>query len=107
VSKVVVQAIHSHLIGTALLKAHALFARRTGSTFDRPLIKNPSWRNELIDLWTPASSGFLVLISIAVNHLLGCILSVDRFQVACQNVNVIESGGSSDGRVDPISGDMI
>ena len=34
VSKVVVQAIHSHLIRTALLEAHTLFAERTGSTFD-------------------------------------------------------------------------
>jgi hypothetical protein len=108
VSKVVVQAIHSHLIGTALLKAHALFAVRTGSTLPlRPLIKNPSWRNKLIHLWTPASSRFLVLITVAVNHLLGCILSIDGFQVACQDVNMIESGGSSDSRVDPISGHMI
>jgi hypothetical protein len=42
-----------------------------------------------------------------VNHLLGCILSIDGFQVACENVNMIESGGSSDGRVDPVSGHMI
>ena len=46
-------------------------------------------------------------MSLAMDHLLGCILSVNRFQVACQNVNVVESGGSSDGRVDPVSGHMI
>ena len=108
VSKVVVQAIHSHLIRTALLKAHALIAVRTRPFMPlRPLIKNPSWRNELIDLWTPASSRFLVLISVAMDHLLGCILSIDGFQVACQDVNVVKSGGSRDSCVDPVSGHMI
>ena len=42
-----------------------------------------------------------------MDHLLGNILSIDGFQVACKNVNVVESGGSSDGRVDPIPGDVI